>query len=97
MASSDLTSVDMKAFIRELTKLFAYKESPSKDSGSSSVLIPSRLVHKLELMSNDIKLEGTKNYLSWSRRVLMILQIIGDRGYVYGMCAEHEDKSEEQW
>jgi hypothetical protein len=28
---------------------------------------PSKL--KLELVSNDVKLEGSKNYLSWSRRV----------------------------
>jgi hypothetical protein len=25
---------------------------------------------KLEPLSNDVKLEGSKNYLSWSRRVL---------------------------
>jgi hypothetical protein len=28
---------------------------------------------KLELIPNDVKLEGSKNYLSWSRRVQVIL------------------------
>ena len=28
---------------------------------------------KLELMPNDLKLERSKNYLSWSRRVRVIL------------------------
>ena len=29
---------------------------------------------KLELMPNDVKLEGSKNYLSWSRRAQLILK-----------------------
>jgi hypothetical protein len=32
---------------------------------------------KLELVPNDVKLEGSKNYLSWSRRVQVLL---GDKG-----------------
>ena len=32
---------------------------------------PSEL--KLELMPNDVKLEGSKSYLSWSRRVCVLL------------------------
>jgi hypothetical protein len=28
---------------------------------------------KLELVPNDVKLEGSKNYLSWSKRVRVLL------------------------
>jgi hypothetical protein len=34
---------------------------------------PTYTIQRIELMANDIKLEGVKNYLSWSRRALLIL------------------------
>jgi hypothetical protein len=39
--------------------------------GSKISIGPSKL--KLELVLNDVKLEGTKNYLNWSRRVRVLL------------------------
>lgn len=32
---------------------------------------------KLELMPNDVKLKGSKNYLSWSRRTQLIMNMKG--------------------
>ena len=34
----------------------------------------SEQTQKIELPPNEIKLEGVKNYLSWSRRALLILR-----------------------
>ncbi|XP_052168547.1 uncharacterized protein LOC127785166 [Oryza glaberrima] len=46
-------------------------------------------------MQNDIKLEGVKNYLSWSRRALLILKTKGLEGYVTGEVKEPESTSAE--
>jgi hypothetical protein len=54
-------------------------------------------VHKVELMQNDIKLEGVKNYLSWSRRALLILRIKGLEGYVTGEIEMPKSKSTNEW
>jgi hypothetical protein len=48
-------------------------------------------------MPNDIKLEGVKNYLSWSRRALLILRAKGLEGYIKGAITELEDKSSPEW
>jgi len=47
---------------------------------------------KLELMPNDLKLEGSKNYLSWSRRVRVILGGKGVEHYLEEICVEPADK-----
>jgi hypothetical protein len=51
-------------------------------------LIGSREVRelKLELIPNDVKLEGSKNYLSWSRRVQVILGGNGVENYLREDC-----------
>ena len=43
-------------------------------STSNAIVSHSESTHKIELMQSDIKLEGVKNYLSWSRRALLILK-----------------------
>ena len=47
---------------------------------------------KLELMPNDLKLEGSKNYLSWSRRVRMLLGGKGVEHYLEEIYVELVDK-----
>ena len=37
---------------------------------------------KLELMPNDVKLDGSKSYLSWSRRVRVLLGGMGVEHYL---------------
>jgi len=52
---------------------------------------------KLELMPNDLKLEGSKNYLSWSRRVRVILGGKGVEHYLEEICVEPADKLGTEW
>jgi hypothetical protein len=46
--------------------------------------------YKLELMPNEIKLDGVGNYLSWSRRGMLILRTKSVEGYVLGKVSEPE-------
>jgi hypothetical protein len=55
------------------------------------------MVQKVELMPNEVKLEGMSNYLSWSRRALLILRTKGLDGHVQGSAAEPEDKGSADW
>jgi len=52
---------------------------------------------KLELIPNDVKLEGTKNYLSWSRRVQVILGGKGVENYLSEDCVEPANKLSPEW
>jgi hypothetical protein len=56
---------------------------------------PSEL--KLELVPNDVKLEGSKNYLSWSRRVCVLLGGKGVEHYLEETCVEPVDKLSTEW
>ncbi|XP_071682123.1 uncharacterized protein [Lolium perenne] len=57
----------------------------------------SEQTQKIELPSNEIKLEGVKNYLSWSRRALLILRTKDLESYVEGEAAEPGDKTSPKW
>ena len=50
------------------------------------------MVQKLELMPVDIKLEGMKNYLAWSRRALLQLQLKKLEGFINGKITKPKDK-----
>ena len=52
---------------------------------------------KLELVPNDVKLEGSKNYLSWSRRVRVLLGGKGVEYYLEETCVEPIDKLGAEW
>jgi hypothetical protein len=54
-------------------------------------------VHKLELMSIDIKLEDINNYLAWSRSALLLLKAKKLEGFVNGEIAELKNKASEKW
>jgi hypothetical protein len=47
---------------------------------------------KLELAPNDVKLDGSKNYLSWSRRVRVLLGGKQLEHYLEEDCVEAIDK-----
>lgn len=57
----------------------------------------SEQTQKIELPSNEIKLEGVKNYLSWSRRALLILRTKDLESYVEGEAAKPGDKTSPKW
>ena len=48
-------------------------------------------------MPNDVKLEGIRNYLPWSRRALRLLKAKGLEGFVSGKSVEPQDKSSAEW
>ena len=52
---------------------------------------------KLELVPNDVKLEGSKNYLSWSRRVRVLLGGKGVEHYLEETCVELADNLSTEW
>jgi hypothetical protein len=52
---------------------------------------------KLEPVPNDVKLEGSKNYLSWSRRVRVLLGGKGVEHYLEETCVEPIDKLGTEW
>jgi len=52
---------------------------------------------KLELMPNEVKLEGSKNYLSWARRVRVILGGKGVEHYLEEDCVEPANKLSPEW
>jgi hypothetical protein len=52
---------------------------------------------KLELMPNDVKLEGNKNYLSWSRRVQVLIGRKGVEHYLREDCVEPANKLSPEW
>jgi hypothetical protein len=69
-------------------------EAPS----SSKEIVPHvEAVQKLELMPINIKLEGIKNYLAWSRRALLLLKAKKLEGFVNGEVAEPKNKASEEW
>ncbi|XP_039821510.1 uncharacterized protein LOC120683501 [Panicum virgatum] len=69
-------------------------EAPS----SSKEIVPHMdAVQKLELPPIDIKLEGIKNYLAWSRRALLFLKAKKLESYINGEMAEPKDKSSNEW
>jgi hypothetical protein len=61
--SSGITKSEMRSMIQELMGLGLI--------GAKANIGPSEL--KLEFVPNDVKLEGGKKYLSWSRRVCVLL------------------------
>lgn len=72
-----------------------------KTSGTSSLgraIVPqTEMVQKIELMPNDVKLEGVRNFLSWSRRALLILRTKGLESFVKGESIEPVDKTGPEW
>src|SRR4051812_4722866 len=53
-------------------------------------------IQKINIQANDIKLKGTKNYLSWSRRAMLLLQAKGLQKYVRTSCTEPADKQSDE-
>ena len=48
-------------------------------------------------MPNDVKLEGIKNYLVWSRRALRLLKAKKLEGFINGESSKPVDKSSPEW
>lgn len=79
----------------KLVELLTAKKGETSSSHKENV-IPEP-VQKIELMPNDVKLEGIKNYLAWSRRTLRLLKAKRLEGFVTGDSAEPANKSSTEW
>jgi hypothetical protein len=79
----------------KLVELLAERkdEAPS----SQEIIVHGEQAQKIELMPNDVKLEGVKNYLAWSRSALWLLKAKGLKGYVNGDLVEPKDKLSAEW
>ena len=78
-----VTQGDMRSMLQDL--FAAGMIGPRAGAGSSDL--------KLELRPNDVKLEGSKNYLSWSSRAQLILRTKGVEHYLRETCVEPADKA----
>ena len=88
----------------DLTKVLSMLKDvlvANKAEGAAAVLAAdgarAERVPKLELTPNEVKLEGVSNYLSWSRRGLLLLKMKAVEGYVLGEVDEPVDKKGVEW
>ena len=86
----------IKQVLRKLVELLAANRNEAQSS-SKEIVVHTERVQKIELMPNDVKLEGIKNYLAWSRRALRLLQAKKLEGFVNGEASEPADKSSLEW
>ena len=80
----------------KLVELLIAKKNEAPSS-SKEVVPYMEPVQKIELMPNDVKLEGIRNYLAWSRRAMLLLKAKRLEGFVTGESVEPEDKSSNDW
>ena len=93
-----MTNLELRICLKQMAKMFNTK---LEEVASSSQVVSPRQnplkIQKIEIQANDIKLEGTKNYLSWSRRAMLLLQAKGLQKYVQMSCTEPVDKQSDEW
>jgi len=80
----------------KLVELLTSKKDEAPSSSKEN-LPHTDAVQKLELMPMDIKLEGIKNYLAWSRRAILLLKARKLESFVNGEIVEPKDKSSNEW
>lgn len=89
---------DVTKVLEQLVNLLAAKKEDEASSEEGRQSNPrGEVQYKLELMPNEIKLQGVGNYLSWSRRGMLILRTKSMEGYVLGTVTEPEDKIGQEW
>jgi hypothetical protein len=80
----------------KLVELLAAKKDDAPSS--SKEFVPyMKPVQKIELMPNDVKLKGIRNYLPWSRRAMLLLKAKRLEGFVTRESIEPKDKSSNDW
>jgi hypothetical protein len=87
-----VTSQDLKEIMEGMVRIFHVKLEENSSGRTVSVSDPSQVIQRIELLPNDIKLEGKRNYLSWSRRTLLNLRVKGLEKYVTREYTEPENK-----
>ena len=93
-----VTSLESRECLEQMTRMFNTKlEEVASTSQAVTPRQNSLKIQKIEIQANDIKLEGMKNYLSWSRRAILLLQAKGLQEYVQTSCTEPVDKQSDEW
>lgn len=70
---------ELTTALEKLAQLLVAKNADSTSTDGGVARVPQAEV-VMELMPNEVKLEGMSNYLSWSRRALLILRTKGILG-----------------
>ena len=87
-----MTNMELRACLEQMAKMFNTKlEEVASTSQAATPRENPLKIQKIEIQANDIKLDGTKNYLSWSRRVVLLLQAKGLQKHVQASCTEPVD------
>lgn len=84
---------DAKILADALEKLTMFLTSKTEGSAAGTIVPQGEVVQKLVLLPTEIKLESSANYLSWSRRALLIVEQKDLEGYVLSTICAPEDKT----
>ena len=83
---------EQKILAEALEKLTMFLTSKTDGSNSGAIVPRQEVVQKIDLSPTKIKLEGVTNYLSWSRRAMLVVEHKDLDGHLVGTVAEPEDK-----
>ena len=89
--------VELKECLEQMAKLLNTRIKDATSSSQTAMKSDPLRVQKKELQANDIKLEGTKNYLRWSRRAMLLLKAKGLQRFEESGCKEPSDKQGDEW
>src|SRR5436190_17183347 len=92
-----VTSQELKECLEQMGKLLNTRIEDATSSSQTAVNSDPLRVQKIEQQANNIKLEGTKNYLRWSRRMMLLLKAKGLQRFVEPSCKEPSDKEGDEW
>jgi hypothetical protein len=87
-----VTGQDLKEIMEGMARIFQAKLEENSSDKTISVSDLSQIMQRIELLSNDIKLEGMRNYLSWSWRALLNLRVKGLEKFMTGEYTEPKNK-----
>jgi hypothetical protein len=88
---------ELASALEKLAQLLTAKNEAAPSANGALVVSQADQVLKIELMPNDVKLNGVNNYLSWSSRAVLILKTKGLMEYVLGLVDEPADKERSEW
>jgi hypothetical protein len=92
-----MTNQDLKEIMKGMTIIFQAKLEENSSGKIISISDLSHVIQRIELLPNDIKNEGTSNYLSWSRRTLLILRVKGLEKSLTEEYTESKNKESAEW
>src|SRR5438270_10544814 len=90
-------SLELKECLEQMAKLLNTRIKDATSFNRTAVKSDPLRMQKIELQANDIKLEGTKNYLRWSRRAMLLLKAKELQRFVELGCKEPSDKQGDEW